>query len=158
MAQQQPESNVPGYAYNDAFAQAYGLDGHGRVRTLGIGAAPGRIFGPSFNRSEADKREFDARVQQEVDKVKSSMQDEIRVQVQGAIAEKVEDVRKEIEATLEARVQAEVDARLQAEIDARLQVMGLPLHSSRQTPSINGQVSINLFLCIMSIFSSFFSW
>ncbi|PHU14302.1 hypothetical protein BC332_15507 [Capsicum chinense] len=61
-----PELNIPGSAPNNVYSKVMGPDTHGIVRTLGKGAAPNFIYGPVYKRSQVEKRDFDARVELEV--------------------------------------------------------------------------------------------
>ncbi|KAK6776021.1 hypothetical protein RDI58_027022 [Solanum bulbocastanum] len=73
LAEVYPELNVPGSAPNDVYSQVMGSDTHGIVRTLGKGASPSLVYGPVYKRSQAEKRDFDTRVEMEVQKATSAM-------------------------------------------------------------------------------------
>ncbi|KAH0742876.1 hypothetical protein KY290_030869 [Solanum tuberosum] len=85
-----PELNVPGSAPNDVYSQVMGSDTHGIVRTLGKGASPSLVYGPVYKRSQAEKRDFDTRVEMEVQKATSAMKIEM--------TEKMYEAKKEMEA------------------------------------------------------------
>ncbi|KAK6789663.1 hypothetical protein RDI58_013463 [Solanum bulbocastanum] len=71
------ELNVPGSAPNDVYSQVMGSNTHGIVRTLGKGASPSLVYGPVYKRSQAEKRDFDTRVEMEVQKATSAMKIEM---------------------------------------------------------------------------------
>ncbi|XP_006355178.1 uncharacterized protein [Solanum tuberosum] len=69
LAKVYPELNVPASAPNDVYSQVMGPDTLGNVRTLGKGAAPSFVYGPLYKRSQNEQRDFDKRVEIEVQKV-----------------------------------------------------------------------------------------
>ncbi|PHT36025.1 hypothetical protein CQW23_23725 [Capsicum baccatum] len=73
IAEVYPELNVPGSAPNDVYSKVMGLDTHGVVRTLGKGASLSLVYGIVYKRSQAKKRDFDTRVELEVQKATSAM-------------------------------------------------------------------------------------
>lgn len=85
-----PELNVPGSAPDDVYSKVMGPDTHGIVRTLEKGAAPSLVYGPVYKRSQAEKRDFDTRVELEVQKATSTMKIEM--------VEKLSEAQKEMEA------------------------------------------------------------
>ncbi|OIT08700.1 hypothetical protein A4A49_63261 [Nicotiana attenuata] len=90
LAKLYPELNVPESAPNNVYAQIMGPDTHGNVRTLGKRAAPRFVYGPAYKRSQAEQREFDRRVEIEVEKATSA----IRIDME----EKLSEAKEEIEA------------------------------------------------------------
>ncbi|WMV58363.1 hypothetical protein MTR67_051748 [Solanum verrucosum] len=98
-----PELNVPGSAPNDVYSQVMGSDTHGIVRTLGKGASPSLVYGPVYKRSQVEKRDFDTRVEMEVQKATSAMKIEM--------TEKMYEAKKEMEATDKKLLEAKEEAK-----------------------------------------------
>ncbi|XP_070037417.1 uncharacterized protein [Nicotiana tomentosiformis] len=90
LAKVYPELNVPGSALNDVYAQVMGPDTHENIRTLGKGATTSFVYGPAYKRSQAEQREFDRRVEIEVEKATFA----IRIEIE----EKLSEAKEEIEA------------------------------------------------------------
>nr|XP_016477852.1 PREDICTED: uncharacterized protein LOC107799274 [Nicotiana tabacum] len=107
LAKVYPELNVPGSALNDVYAQVMGQDTHGNVRTLGKGAAPSFVYGPAYKRSHAEQRDFDRRVEIEVEKTTSAM----RI----AMEEKLSEAKEEIEATEKELFEAKEEIKAMGE-------------------------------------------
>ncbi|KAH0730046.1 hypothetical protein KY289_001234 [Solanum tuberosum] len=63
LAEVYPELNFPGNAPNEVYSQVMGLDTCGIVQTLGKGASPSLVYGPVSKQSQAEKRDFDSRVE-----------------------------------------------------------------------------------------------
>lgn len=68
-----PKLNIPGSAPNDLYSQVMRSDTHGIVKTLGTGASPSLVYVPLYKQSQAEKRDFDIRVEMEVQKATSTM-------------------------------------------------------------------------------------
>ncbi|KAM3246796.1 hypothetical protein P3L10_008563 [Capsicum annuum] len=103
IAEVYPELNIPGSASNDVYSKVMGPDTHGIVRTLGNGAAPSFVYGPVYKRSQAEKRDSDARVELEVQKATSAMNIEM--------AEKLAEAQKEMEAMDKKLSEAKEEAK-----------------------------------------------
>ena len=89
LAEVYPEFNVPGSAPNDMYSHVMDQTLIRIVRTLGNGASPILVYGPVYKRSQAEKRDFDARVEIEVQKATSAM----KIQM----TEKMYEAKKEME-------------------------------------------------------------
>ncbi|KAH0646565.1 hypothetical protein KY284_034449 [Solanum tuberosum] len=111
LAEVYPEFNVPGSAPNDVYAQVMGSDTHGIVRTLGKGASPSLVYGPVYKRSQAEKRDFDSRVEMEVQKATSAMKIEM--------TEKMYEAKKEMEAMDKKLLEAKEEAKENNEVMER---------------------------------------
>ncbi|KAM3221540.1 putative protein isoform X2 [Capsicum annuum] len=103
IAEVYPELNIPGSAPNDVYSKVMGPDTHGIVRTLGKGAAPSLVYGPVYKRAQAEKRDFDARVELEVQKATSAMKIEM--------AEKLAEAQKEMKAMDKKLSEAKEEAK-----------------------------------------------
>ncbi|KAF3639757.1 putative triacylglycerol lipase 1-like [Capsicum annuum] len=103
IAEVYPELNIPGSTPNDVYSKVMGPDTHGIVRTLGKGAAPSLVYGPVYKRSQAEKRNFDARVELEVQKATSAMKIEM--------AEKWTKAQKEMKAMNKKLSEAKEEAK-----------------------------------------------
>lgn len=111
LAEVYPELNVPGSAPNDVYSQVMGSDTHGIVRTLGKGASPSLVYGPVYKRSQAEKRDFDTRVEMEVQKATSAMKIEM--------TEKMYEAKKEMEAMDKKLLEAKEEAKENNEVMER---------------------------------------
>ncbi|KAH0633282.1 hypothetical protein KY284_036068 [Solanum tuberosum] len=111
LAEVYPELNVPGSAPNDVYSQVMGLDTHGIVRTLGKGASPSLVYGPVYKRSQTEKRDFDTRVEMEVQKATSAMKIEM--------TEKMYEAKKEMEAMDKKLLEAKEEAKENNEVMER---------------------------------------
>ncbi|KAH0636392.1 hypothetical protein KY290_036835 [Solanum tuberosum] len=111
LAEVYPELNVPGSAPNDVYSQVMGSDTHGIVRTLGKGASPSLVYGPVYKRSQAEKRDFDTRVEMEVQKATSSMKIEM--------TEKMYEAKREMEAMDKKLLEAKEEAKENNEVMER---------------------------------------
>ncbi|KAG5580384.1 hypothetical protein H5410_051011 [Solanum commersonii] len=80
-----------------------GSDTHGIVRTLRKGASPSLVYGPVYKRSQAEKRDFDSRVEMEVQKATSAMKIEM--------TEKMYEAKKEMEAMDKKFLEAKEEAK-----------------------------------------------
>ncbi|XP_016579306.1 uncharacterized protein LOC107877032 [Capsicum annuum] len=103
IAEVHPELNIPGSVPNDVYSKVIGPDTHGIVRTLGKRATPSFVYGPVYKRAQAEKRDFDARVELEVQKASSAMKIEM--------AEKLAEAQKEIEAMDKKLSEAKEEAK-----------------------------------------------
>ncbi|OIT34242.1 hypothetical protein A4A49_09709 [Nicotiana attenuata] len=101
-------------------------DTHGIVRTLGKGAAPSFVYGPVYKRSKAEQRDFDARVEIEVQKATTA--------IQADMEKKLAKAKEEMKATIDDKVKAGVRAYLES--------MGITIGSNSKSIS-NEQVSDN---------------
>nr|XP_016449706.1 PREDICTED: uncharacterized protein LOC107774628 isoform X1 [Nicotiana tabacum]XP_016449707.1 PREDICTED: uncharacterized protein LOC107774628 isoform X1 [Nicotiana tabacum] len=99
LAKVYPELNIPGSAPNDVYAQVMGSDTHENVRTLGKGAAPSFVYGPAYKRSQAEQREFDRRVEIEVEKATSA----IRIEMEEKLSEANEKIEAKEKKLFEAK-------------------------------------------------------
>uniref|UniRef100_M0ZV72 Leucine-rich repeat resistance protein n=1 Tax=Solanum tuberosum TaxID=4113 RepID=M0ZV72_SOLTU len=81
-----------------------GPDTHGNVRTLGKGAAPSFVYGPLYKRSQNEQRDFDKRVEIEVQKVTSTLKIEME--------EKLFEAKEEIEVMDKKLSKAEEDMEM----------------------------------------------
>nr|XP_018622387.1 uncharacterized protein LOC104084729 isoform X3 [Nicotiana tomentosiformis] len=99
LAKVYPELNIPGSAPNDVYAQVMGSDTHENVRTLGKGAAPSFVYGPAYKRSQAEQREFDRRVEIEVEKATSA----IRIELEEKLSEANEKIEAKEKKLFEAK-------------------------------------------------------
>uniref|UniRef100_M0ZYB0 Leucine-rich repeat resistance protein n=1 Tax=Solanum tuberosum TaxID=4113 RepID=M0ZYB0_SOLTU len=111
LAEVYPELNVPGSAPNDVYSQVMGSDTYGIVQTLGKGASPGLVYGPVCKRSQAEKRDFDTRVEMEVQKATSAMKIEM--------TEKMYEAKKEMEAMDKKLLEAKEEAKENNEVMER---------------------------------------
>ncbi|KAL3365440.1 hypothetical protein AABB24_010530 [Solanum stoloniferum] len=111
LAEVYPELNVPGSAPNDVYSQVMGSDTHGIVRTLGKGASPSLVYGPVYKRSQTEKRDFDTRVEMEVQKATSTMKIEM--------TEKMYEAKKEMEAMDKKLLEAKEEAKENNEVMER---------------------------------------
>ncbi|XP_059311029.1 uncharacterized protein LOC132062483 isoform X2 [Lycium ferocissimum] len=110
--------------HGEKSSQVTGPDTHGIVRTLGKRPAPSLVFGPVNKRSQAEQRDFDARVEIEVQKATSA----IRIDMEKRLAE----AKKDMEAKLDEKV---LDEKVKARIQAYLQSMGFRNGSNSKTIS-----------------------
>ncbi|XP_060179381.1 uncharacterized protein LOC132609421 isoform X2 [Lycium barbarum] len=92
--------------HGEKSSQVTGPDTHGIIRTLGKRPAPSLVFGPVNKRSQAEQRDFDARVEIEVQKATSA----IRIDMEKRLAE----AKKDMEAKLDEKVKARIQAYLQS--------------------------------------------
>ncbi|KAH0748291.1 hypothetical protein KY290_027523 [Solanum tuberosum] len=111
LAEVYPELNVPGSAPNDVYSQVMGSDTHGIVRTLGKRAYPSLVYGPVYKRSQAEKRDFDTRVEMELQKATSAMKIEM--------TEKMYDAKKEMEAMDKKFLEAKEEVKENNEVMER---------------------------------------
>ncbi|KAH0669606.1 hypothetical protein KY285_023769 [Solanum tuberosum] len=111
LAEVYPELNVPGSAPTDVYSQVMGSDTHGIVQTLGKGASPSLAYGPVYKRSQAEKRDFDSRVQMEVQKATSAMKIEM--------IEKMYEAKKEMEAMDKKLLEAKEETKENKEVMER---------------------------------------
>ncbi|KAG5631860.1 hypothetical protein H5410_003577 [Solanum commersonii] len=93
LAEVYPELNVPGSAPN------------------GKGASPSLVYGPVYKRSQAEKRDFDTRVEMEVQKTTSAMKIEM--------TEKMYEAKKEKEVMDKKLLEAKEDAKENNEVMER---------------------------------------
>ncbi|KAK6789534.1 hypothetical protein RDI58_013334 [Solanum bulbocastanum] len=151
LAEVYPELNVPGSAPNDVYSQVMGLDTHGIVRTLGKGASPSLVYGPVYKRSQAEKRDFDTRVEMEVQKATSAMKIEMEAidkklleakeeakENNEVMERKLSEAKMDMEETIAEKVKEGIQAYVQSlgiNIDANLkseQVPDNPLEDCQQ--------------------------
>ncbi|KAH0776671.1 hypothetical protein KY290_008082 [Solanum tuberosum] len=152
LAEVYPELNVPGSAPNDVYSQVMGPDTHGNVRTLGKGAAPSFVYGPLYKRSQNEQRDFDKRVEIEVQKVTSTLKIEMdeklfeakeEIEVMDKKLSKAEEDMEMMKKKLsEANMNMEekIDEKVKAGILAYVDSLGITLGSNRKSFS-NEQVS-----------------
>ncbi|XP_060213673.1 uncharacterized protein LOC132640887 isoform X4 [Lycium barbarum] len=130
LAEVYPELNVPGSARNDIYSQVMGPDTHGIVRTLGKGAAPSLVYGPVYKRSQLEQRDFDARVEIEVQKA--------TVAIQIDMDKKLAEAKQNMEAKMDERM----DEKVKAEMQAYVQSIGFMNGSNNKSIS-NEELSHN---------------
>lgn len=152
LAEVYPELNVPASAPNDVYSQVMGPDTHGNVRTLGKGAAPSFVYGPLYKRSQNEQRDFDKRVEIEVQKVTSTLKIEMEeklfeakeeIEVMDKKLSKAEEDMEMMKKKLsEANMNMEekIDDKVKAGILAYVDSLGITLGSNRKSFS-NEQVS-----------------
>ena len=131
----------PEYGQDDIFSQVMGPDKPGRVRTFGLGPTPTQVFGSSYGKSQAERREIDTRVNEQIERIKVAM-----------------------EASMEARMaklREEMEAKFQEDLQATLQAMGCPVpqRDTLSSPLGTTQVKIISFkiLCFLFVFVVLYS-
>ncbi|XP_060172748.1 uncharacterized protein LOC132603631 isoform X1 [Lycium barbarum] len=134
LAKVYPELNVPGSARNDIYSQVMGPDTHGIVRTLGKGAAPSLVYGPVYKRSQLEQRDFDARVEIEVQKA--------TVAIQIDMDKNLAEAKQNMEAKMDERMDEKVKEKVKAEMQAYVQSIGFMNGSNNKSIS-NEELSHN---------------
>ncbi|KAK6777489.1 hypothetical protein RDI58_024206 [Solanum bulbocastanum] len=150
-----PELNVPTSAPNDVYSQEMGSDTHGIVRNLGKEASPSLVYGPVYKRSQAEKIDFDTRVEMEVQEATSAMKIEVEAMDKKLLQAKEEaeennevmerklsEAKMDMEEIIAEKVKEGIQAYVQSlgiNIDANLkleQVLDNPLKDCQQPSSL----------------------
>ncbi|KAK6789469.1 hypothetical protein RDI58_013269 [Solanum bulbocastanum] len=141
LAEVYPELNVPGSAPNDVYSQVMGSDTHGIVRTLGKGASSSLVYGPVYKRSQAEKRDFDTRVEMEVQKDTSAMKIEMEAMDKKLLEAKEEEKennevmeRKLLEAKMD--MEEIIAEKVKEGIQAYVQSLGINIDANLKSEQV----------------------